>query len=167
MQKEAYQHDCLNLHHVHNDTLPTLDNNLDPDDESDSESMPADKEEDYHADWMREAARLPNQAVANNLPNLGLCDMDLDHDWHEGAPSSEIIQEASRWLTSQVKESPNDDVQILPEVDYANLKAEQQHVFLQVIAYFKKLCTLDGDLKPPPLQINVDGTAGTGKSFLI
>ncbi|KAG6898629.1 hypothetical protein C0993_005520, partial [Termitomyces sp. T159_Od127] len=133
----------------------------------DSESILADDEEDYCADWMREAARLPDQAVESNLPNLGLRDMDLEHDSHEGAPSYEIIQEASQWLTSQIKESCNDDVQILPEVDYANLKAEQQSVFLQVMAYFKKLHALNGDPKPAPLRINVDGTAGTGKSFLI
>ncbi|KAG6893250.1 hypothetical protein C0995_001158, partial [Termitomyces sp. Mi166 len=124
--KEAYQLYCLDLDHFHNDTLPTLNDNEESDDESDSESLPAEPEEDYRADWMREAARLPNQVVENNLPNLGLCDMDIDYDWHEGAPSVEIIQEASRWLAGQVKESPNDDVQILPEVNYANLKAEQQ-----------------------------------------
>lgn len=39
-------------------------------------------------------------------------------------------------------------------------------VFLQVMAYFKKLKLSDGQ-KPLTLRINVDGTAGTGKSFLI
>ena len=94
--------------------------------------------------------------------------MDLEYDWHEGSPSAEVIQEASRWLAAQVKESPNDDVQVLPEVDYASLKAEQRNVFLQVMAYFKKLKKNDHEfLMPPPFHINVDSTAGTGKSFLI
>ena len=36
------------------------------------------------------------------------------------------------------------------------------------MAYFKKLKENDhGFLMPPPCCINVDGTAGTGKSFLI
>jgi len=35
------------------------------------------------------------------------------------------------------------------------------------MAYFKKLKNLNGDDEPLPLRINVDGTAGTGKSFLI
>ena len=116
---------------------------------------------------MQTGACLPNQAVESTLPNLGLRDINIEYDWHEGAPSSEVIQEASRWLAAQVKESPNDDVQILPEVDYANLKAEQRDVFLQVMAYFIKLKANDGGPKPPPFHINVDGTAGTGKSFLI
>lgn len=39
-------------------------------------------------------------------------------------------------------------------------------MFLQVMAYFKKLAT-GGSPKPDPLHINVDGTASTGKLFLI
>jgi hypothetical protein len=41
----------------------------------------------------------------------------------------------------------------------------QRNVFLQVMAYFKKMDSTGP--KPPPLRINVHGTAGTGKSFLI
>ncbi|KAG6824709.1 hypothetical protein H0H93_001629, partial [Arthromyces matolae] len=154
-----------NHHHI--DTLPTPNEVDAANEESDSESILADPEEDYRAEWMQEAARLPHQAVESSLPNLGLRDMDIEYDWHHNAPSADIIHEASRWLAGQVKESPNDDVQVLPEVDYANLKAEQRDVFLQVMAYFKKMNVDDGTLKPPPLRINVDGTAGTGKSFLI
>ncbi|KAG6901326.1 hypothetical protein C0995_013584 [Termitomyces sp. Mi166 len=165
--KEAYQLYCFNLNHFHNDTLSIPNDIEELDDESDSESLLTEPEENYQADWMREAAHLPNQTVEYNLLNLTLCDMDIDYNWHEGTPSVEIIQEASQWLAGQVKESPNDDIQILSEVDYANLKAEQQDVFFQVMAYFKKLHAHDGDPKPSPLQINVDGTAGTEKSFLI
>ena len=65
------------------------------------------------------------------------------------------------------KESPNDAIQILPNVSYSTLVNEQQQVFLQVMAYFKKI-KQEGDKNTiPPLQINVDGTARTGKSYLI
>jgi DNA replication protein DnaC len=60
----------------------------------------------------------------------------------------------------------NDDLQELPETDYQMLKGTQQKVFLQVMAYFHKLKSYPLD-KPNPLHINVLGTAGTGKSFLI
>jgi len=43
------------------------------------------------------------------------------------------------------------------------LKGEKQLVFLQVMAYFKKIKESNGVDTPPPLHINVDGTAGTGK----
>jgi hypothetical protein len=51
-------------------------------------------------------------------------------------------------------------------VDWQKLKGEQCNIFLQVMAYCKKLKTGDDD-QPAPLRINVDGTTGTGKSFLI
>ncbi len=44
----------------------------------------------------------------------------------------------------------------------ADLKGEQQLVFLQVMAHFKKIKESNG-VDTPPLHINVDGTAGTGK----
>lgn len=121
---------------------------------------------------MYKAARLPNQNIPLNGPKLGTHDIDLNYNWLENSPNQETITAASMWLKTQVKESPNDETQTLPEVNYANLKAEQQHVFLQVIAYFKKLKAINNNTyaneqKPPPLRINVDGTAGTGKSFLI
>jgi len=50
--------------------------------------------------------------------------------------------------------------------NYHMLKGEQRNVFLQVMAYFKKLKTGEND-QPETLQLNVDGTAGMGKSFLI
>ena len=46
------------------------------------------------------------------------------------------------------------------------LKGEQRNVFLQVMAYLKKLKTGEND-QPETLWLNVGGTAGTGKSFLI
>lgn len=66
-----------------------------------------------------------------------------------------------------MKESSNEDIQILSDVDYVNLKAEQHQVFLQVVAYFKKIKYSPVYQWPEPFHINVDGTAGTGKSFLI
>lgn len=97
---------------------------------------------------------------------MGGRDIDLAYDWIENSPAQAQIDAAARWLSDQIKESPNDDVQTLPDVDYRSLKGQQRDVFLQVMAYFKKLKANDDD-KPPPIRINVDGTAGTGKSFLI
>jgi hypothetical protein len=62
--------------------------------------------------------------------------------------------------------SPNNGVQELPEVMYHKLKGEQRNVFLQVMAYLKKLKSGDQN-QPNTLRLNVDGTVCTGKSFLI
>jgi hypothetical protein len=168
--RSAYHNNCLAAHHLHfDDTLPRQSDIEDHDNESDAETIDDDDPngEDYRADWMQEAARRPNQAVQSEVNNLGSRDMDLEYDWLANCPGQEVISHAGKWLSDQVKESPNDDIQDLPDADYAKLKGEQCQVFLQVMAYFKKIKTNDGWAKPPPLRINVDGTAGTGKSFLI
>ena len=92
--------------------------------------------------------------------------MDLQYNWIENSPDQNLVTTATQWLAEKTKESPNDGIQELPNVDYHELKGEQINVFLQVMAYFKKLKTGDPN-QPEPLQLNVDGTAGTGKSFLI
>jgi ATP-dependent DNA helicase PIF1 len=167
----AYQTKCLDLNHIHeDDTLPTLEETDIEDDQDDSESVYDDHQEDdnYVADWMREAGRRPNQSVQSNLDNLGGRDIDLEYDWLANSAGQDVITLASKWLVDQTKESPNDDMQTLPPTDWRFLKGEQRKVFLQVMAYFRKLRTLDDPaLAPEPFQINVDGTAGTGKSFLI
>ncbi|KAE9385210.1 hypothetical protein BT96DRAFT_949997 [Gymnopus androsaceus JB14] len=117
--------------------------------------------------WMQEAARGPNSAMDNTVAHdLGQCDMDLLYDWHEHSPYVKTIRDASHWLADQIKESPNDDIQILPPASYCTLKGPQRTLFLQVMAYFKKLLE-NPEVLPPPLYINVDGTAGTGKTYLI
>ena len=78
----------------------------------------------------------------------------------------DLVITATKWLADKIKESPNDGVQELPEVDNHKLKGEQRNVFLQVMAYFKKLKSGDQN-QPDTLRLNVHGTAGTGKSFLI
>jgi hypothetical protein len=115
---------------------------------------------------MQEAARRPNQSVVTDFANLGARDMDLAYDWVENSPDQAQIDAATKWLMDTIKESPNDDAQNLPNVEYEKLKGQQCDVFLQVMAYFKKIHA-GGPNKPDPIRINIDGTAGTGKSFLI
>ncbi|KAJ7440710.1 hypothetical protein B0H11DRAFT_2252723 [Mycena galericulata] len=134
------------------------------DDESDSESIQGKnlQQQHYQAEWMQEAGRAPDESVQLNLENLGKRDMDLEYDWVAHSADQATVKAASSWLSDQVKEPPNDEIQTLPENNYKSLKGEQHEVFLQVMAYFKRM---DADEllgpKPPPLRINVDGTAGT------
>src|SRR6266536_582100 len=92
--------------------------------------------------------------------------MDMEYDWLDNSASQDVVTLATKWLGEQTKESPNDDIQTLPPADWCQLKGEQRQVFLQVMAYFKKLRT-PLSLAQAPFHINVAGTAGTGKSFLI
>ena len=54
-----------------------------------------------------------------------------------------------------------------PGVNWQLLQGEQRGVFLRVIAWYKIIIGADQGLQPEPLLINIDGTAGTGKPFLI
>ena len=137
------------------------------DSDSDSESIADDEAPaDYQLPWMQEAGRYPNQ-IMDTVSALGMRDIDVEYDWLDHSAPLESILDASKWLEDQVKLHPNDVSQELPFVDYQLLKGEQRTVFLQVMAYFKKILQDDGTPPPPILCINIDGTAGTGKSFLI
>lgn len=57
--------------------------------------------------------------------NLGKRDLDLEYDWVANSPDQLTINAASEWLAEQVKEAPNDEIQIMPEHDYTKLKGEQ------------------------------------------
>jgi ATP-dependent DNA helicase PIF1 len=52
----------------------------------------------------------------------------------------------------------------IPNVDISNLVDNQRRIFLRVVEHYRN--TQAGE-NPPPLGINIDGTAGTGKSYLI
>lgn len=69
----------------------------------------------------------------------------MQYDWVEQSPDQTLVNIAAKWVAEKTKESPNDGVQELPEVDYHKLKGEQRDVFLQAMAYFKQLKTGEHD----------------------
>ncbi|KAJ7588947.1 hypothetical protein C8J56DRAFT_785160, partial [Mycena floridula] len=166
--KDAYQTHCLGAHHIHiDDTLPKATDVSFDVPESDSESIPGedDEDEDFQAQWMQEARRRPGDVtIEDEGSNLGKRDIDLAYDWNAASGPSGDIEQASKWSADQIKTVPNDAIQVLPEFHHGVLKGEQHELFLQVMAYFKKI---KSGGHPPPFRINIDGTAGTGKSMLI
>lgn len=148
----AYHSDCIDQGHLHMDSLPPTCNEIDENLESDSETVQNDDDdEQWRAEWMHEAGRYPNQQVQMDFSNLGARDFDLQYDWIGNSPDQILVTTAAKWLGEKIKESPNDDVQTLPEVDYRKLKGEQRNVFLQVMAYFKKMKTGDQN-QPEPIR---------------
>ena len=136
--------------------------------ESDTESIDGSDDELYQDAWMAEAARAPNARIGGDISRLGLCDIDQQHPWTQSDWTEEEITIASDWIEAQKRlgGAPNDQ---LPRVDWQLLQGEQRQVFLQVIAWYKAVLEAEQTRndKPEPLRINIDGTAGTGKSFLI
>ena len=164
-----YQHcqqTCPNSHHTTPDPLPEAVEEVP---ESDTESIEgSDDDELYQDAWMAEAARAPNARVGGDISRLGQRDIDEQHPWTESDWTEEQITFASDWIETQKRlggAPPNQ----LPEVDWRFLQGEQREVFLRVIAWYKAILGAEEgrNNQPEPLRINIDGTAGTGKSFLI
>jgi hypothetical protein len=117
---------------------------------------------------MAEAGRAPNARVGGNISRLGQRDIDEQYPWTQSDWTEEEIGIACDWIETQ-KRLGGAPANQPPGVDWRLLQGEQREVFLQVIAWYK--ATLGAEQgrnnHPEPLRINIDGTAGTGKSFLI
>ncbi|KZT34517.1 hypothetical protein SISSUDRAFT_1065241 [Sistotremastrum suecicum HHB10207 ss-3] len=173
--KAAYVNLCVaHDHHLlhEEDTLPKEseeDASLSDDEDDDlyEDVEPENPPAHYQAAWMAEAGRAPNQDAVIDLDIAHMGERDVDnYDWLLNSPEEwQVISAAKNWIKTQKELNP------LPEeeftaVDWRKLKGKQRDVFRQVVAYFKKKRD-DPQFQPTPLCINVDGTAGTGKSFLI
>lgn len=137
----------------------------DSDSDSDESVVDEDRPEPILLPWMMEAARGPNARVEANISRLGSRDIDMAYNWHANAPPSPEIEVLKTWLNRTVRETGGaTNAMDIEEVDYRTLQGPQRDVFLQVMAYYKALAK---GLPVEPLRINIDGTAGTGKSYLI
>ena len=164
-----YQHcqeTCNPSHYNNPDPLPEA---VEEEPESDTESLEEDDGDELFQDaWMAEAGRAPNAHVGGNISRLGQRDIDEQYPWTQSDWTEEEITIASDWIETQKRlggAPPNQ----LPGVDWQLLQGEQREVFLQVIAWYKATLGVEQGRNdhPEPLRINIDGTAGTGKSFLI
>ena len=110
--------------------------------------------------------RAPNDGTRLEDPdNLGGRDMDRDFDWNANAVEYEQYPVAEDFLAIVKSEQlPEQDVAPLLSPD--TLQAEQRKIFDAVMKQYE-----DELAEPfnrlPPLGLNGDGMAGTGKSYLI
>ena len=47
----------------------------------------------------------------------------------KNSPHQALVSTAATWLSEKTKESPNDNIQELPEADWQKLKGEQRNLF--------------------------------------
>lgn len=164
-----YQHCQQTCHPQHYDNPDPLPEVLEEGPESDTESIEESDDDDLFQDaWMAEAGRAPNAAVGGDISHLGQRDIDEQYPWTQSDWTEEEIVIACDWVETQ-KRSGDAPVNQLPGVDWQLLQGEQKEIFLQVIAWYKAILGAEQGRNnfPEPLRINIDGTAGTGKSFLI
>jgi ATP-dependent DNA helicase PIF1 len=164
-----YQHcqqTCYPHHQNNPDPLPKV---VEEEPESDTESVEGSDDDELFQDaWMAEAGRAPNARVGGNINRLGQRDIDEQYPWTQSDWTEEEIGIVCDWMEMQ-KRLGVAPVNQPPGADWRLLQGEQREVFLRVIAWYK--ATLGAQQgrnnHPDPLRINIDGTAGTGKSFLI
>jgi ATP-dependent DNA helicase PIF1 len=164
-----YQHCRETCHPHHQDNPDPLPEAIEEEPESDTESIEGSDDDELFQDaWMAEAGRAPNAPVGGNINHLGRRDIDEQHPWTQSDWTEEEIAIACDWMDTQ-KRSGAAPVNQPPGVDWRLLQGEQRDVFLQVIAWYKAILGAGQgrNAHPQPLRINIDGTAGTGKSFLI
>lgn len=164
-----YQHCQQTCHPNHQDNPDPLPEAIEEEPESDTESVEEnDGDELFQDAWMAEAGRAPNAQVGGDVSRLGLRDIDEQYPWAQSDWTEEEIAIACDWMETQ-KRSGDLPVNQPAGADWRLLQGEQREVFLQVIAWYKMTLGAEQGRNnyPGPLRINIDGTAGTGKSFLI
>ena len=120
-------------------------------------------EESETEDWQELARRDPGTRSTHS--RLGQRDIDRDFDWKASynVYGTDNIKIAENYIDEQKRQIEIFDEEI-PDVDISKLIGNQRRIFLKVISHYQQILP---ERNPPPLTINIDGTAGTGKSFLI
>lgn len=151
--------------HVHpKDTLRCWDEeNRQADDEEEDEELNADVEEMEEADWQAWARLRPNE----DLPLYGIDDLGqrpIDDGWdiEVSRASWNDVELLSSWIDEQKREAQ--ELEIIPPIDITSLEGEQRVILEEYVDAYSKI--LQGE-DPPQLLLNVDGTAGCGKTYLI
>jgi len=155
---------CVATCHGEHDDDPLANEDGDDEDGDEEEFEEPDEEEEILRelrDWHELANRGPRTQPFQHS-RLGKRDLDRDFDWHHNFMTFEDLRYWESYLESQKRliDIPEE----IPNVDIMNLVDNQRRIFLRVISHYHSI--LAGE-NPAPLRINIDGTAGTGKSYLI
>jgi ATP-dependent DNA helicase PIF1 len=121
------------------------------------------EEERLLRDWQELARRGPR--TQSTRSRLGQRDIDKNFDWKASynVYGMDNVKTAESYIDEQKRQTEIFNEEI-PDVDITKLVGNQRRVFLKVLSHYQQILA---GTNPPPLTINIDGTAGTGKSFLI
>ena len=132
--------------------------------EEDKELKNPDVMEMQEEDWQVWASLRPNQAIPLYAPeDIGRRPMDDGWDLEASRARWEHINQMSTWIDTMKKETPY-HVDDLPNVNINSLTQEQRKVLEVFTETYTKI--LAGE-SPPQFLLNIDGTAGCGKTYLI
>jgi len=136
---------------------------LDPEEEDLFDDIERSQDDDIPLSWELLAAQLPNRDAAARFEDpdhLGERDLDREHNWgpyvgHLSLPDDFWRQVKLEYPTALIAESSaNPD----------SLERQQRRFFDLVVTHYRRHLAGEG---PEQMLINLDGRAGTGKSFVV
>ncbi|KAF9536267.1 hypothetical protein CPC08DRAFT_590772, partial [Agrocybe pediades] len=162
--------ECRAANHTHpTDTLRCWDeeNRVQEDDvEDEDEDINPDIAEMDESDWQTWARLRPNMDVPlYGADDLGKRPIDDGWDIHAARQKWNDVNLMSSWIDEQKRERSQgqDDIQAT-NIVIGTLENEQRAIFDKFINQYRSI--LDGET-PPQVLLNIDGTAGCGKTYLI
>jgi ATP-dependent DNA helicase PIF1 len=93
-----------------------------------------------------------------------LGDRELDRDYNWGTYRGTCPQLDKRAYWQDIRLQPLQQSHLLQTATLSSLQSAQRHIYDVVVGHYRQIQI---GLSPPPLRINIDGVAGTGKSHLI
>ncbi|KAG6020648.1 hypothetical protein E4U19_006229 [Claviceps sp. Clav32 group G5] len=168
--EDAFHHlrnrDPRRLRSDYIDEIPTLEEEID-------EFKAADLGEESNDTYFQELldARL-HEADHGNPDDLGSRPLDLTANWdayvgkYSEEPPDLLLPTAKDEYSKSLKASTSINLDYGTEASNAeaSLNTEQRLLFLTIVEHYERAL---GGLGPDPLRVNVDGCAGTGKSYTI
>ncbi|KAF5331234.1 hypothetical protein D9611_013064 [Ephemerocybe angulata] len=153
--------------HVHpKDTLRCWEHEnreLEEEEDDEDEELQRDLEDLPQADWQAWAALRPNGEVpAFTFDDLGRRPLDDGWDLDESRNRWDNVDKMRKYVDEEKRVE-----QVVEErghMDITKLSPEQRVIFDQFMGIYEQI--LDGT-EPGQILLNIDGTAGCGKSFLI
>jgi len=152
--------------HIHpKDTLRCWEEENRPqdEDEEDEELLNPDVEEMEEDDWQTWARLRPNAEIPlYGVTDLGRRPIDDGWDTEVSRANWNDVDLMSSWIDEQKREAQEQE--IAPPIDINTLEGEQRAILEEYVNTYRRI--LEGE-EPPQLLLNIDGTAGCGKTYLI
>jgi hypothetical protein len=163
--EEAYRRCCDNHQHE-DDFLDEPDEPDEPDDDEDLEEADQIQGDDGRVPEVGVAELLAGRnprIVSNEDPDqdLGIRPSDLAYDW---AAHAGLYEVSDNWLAGMKTQFPSDQVVRDVDLNPDSLNPEQRKLFDTTVDHYRQGLA---DLDPCQLLLNVDGVAGSGKTYTI
>src|SRR5436305_2005654 len=157
----AYQ--VCKASHTHKPDYLDLDDEDTDASEDEDEELGAAEEGEMVQDWEVLAGRYPQNDAARVEDPDNLGERDLDHSYDCSIHAGIYPElDSDFWEVSKANYPADQMVSMVQTAE--SLQPEQRRVYDAVMQQYE--CILQGN-SPSPLRINIDGPAGTGKSYVI